>query len=280
MVAPPSPAPCRRVRARPLDVRFYGLLIAIGVLVALRVLRAGWRQRGGDPDALDGIAIAAVGFGFLGARTAYVLPRLEAFAERPWAVLAVWEGGLALFGGLIGGTLALAVLLRRRGFDVVDVLDAAAPGVALAQAIGRWGNSFNQELYGTPTDLPWALRVDPDARVARFADATTFHPTFLYESLLYESLWNLTLGGLILALDRRGRLPRGVPALLYVMGYGIGRSWIELLRTDTTYRLLGLSRNSWVALVVALGGLVALALRLRAVRAERRRRPETMVSGG
>ncbi len=257
------PAPSAyQIEIGPLDIRFYGILIALGVLIAMTMARRRYVAAGGDGELADRVAFRAVALGFVGARLAYVLPRLGYFLDHPLEIPAVWEGGLALFGGLTAGTLTVIVLFRRWGGDLPLFLDAVAPGVAIAQAIGRWGNYFNQELYGRPTSLPWALEVDPERRVAPYEDFATFHPTFLY-----ESLWNLGLAAFLLWLDRRGRLPKGALALIYFIGYAIARFGLELIRTDTTYRFLGLSRNGWVSLVVALGATVGLWLWTR-------RRPE------
>ncbi|MBW3602418.1 MAG: prolipoprotein diacylglyceryl transferase [Actinobacteria bacterium] len=249
---PPPPADV--VQIGPLVVHFYGLLIALGVLLAVTITRRRYGALGWDPEQVDRTAVWAVGLGFLGARLAYVSTHLGTFAGRPWAVLFVWEGGLALFGGLALGTAAAAWHLRREGGSIPALADAAAPAVPVAQALGRWGNYFNQELYGTPTGVPWALEVEPGQRLAPYARFATFHPTFLY-----ESLWNLALAGLIVWIDARGLLRRrGSLFFVYLAGYGLGRFLVELLRTDTTFRVLGLSRNNWVALLVFLGGLAGL----------------------
>lgn len=249
----------------PFNVRLYGILIATGVIVAMTLTRKRYQARGGDPELADRASLWAVGLAFVGARLAYVLPRIGQFAEEPLSILKVWEGGLALYGGLTVGLVVLVVYLRRHGGDLVGYLDAVAPTIALAQAIGRWGNYFNQELYGRPTTLPWALEVDPQFRVAGFEAFSTFHPTFLY-----ESLWNLGLAGILFALDRRKVLPKGGIALLYGAGYALARFGLELLRIETTFRFLGLSRNAMVSLVVFVGCLVGLVL-LR--RREARARP-------
>lgn len=262
LAAIPAP-PANQVNVGPLRITFYGVLIATGVLIAMTMTRRRWVERGGDPEFADRIAFRAVAFGFIGARLAYVLPRLDYFAQNPLEVFAVWRGGLALFGGLTLGLLTLVWLFRRSGGDLPSFLDATVPGVAVAQALGRWGNYFNQELYGTPTDLPWALEIEPEYRVAAYQAFDTFHPTFLY-----ESLWNLGLAAFLLWLDRRRVLPRGGLTLVYLIGYTVARFGLELLRTDTTYRFLGLSRNGWVSLVVALTATALLVLWTR-----RSRRP-------
>jgi prolipoprotein diacylglyceryl transferase len=252
------PPPIGGLELGPLDVRLYGILIAIGAYLGLRWTATRYASAGGDAELAERAGIAALVGGFLGARIGYVLPRLDTFVDRPLDVLAIWQGGLTFFGGLAGGTLAVLLVVRRGGGDIARFADAIAPALPLAQAIGRWGNYFNQELYGRPTDLPWALEVEPPFRRPGFTDASTFHPTFLY-----ESLWNLALVGVLLRLERRGRLPRGGLMLAYLVGYGIGRAWIETLRIDTVERYAGLSRNNWIALAVALAGLAALQ-RLRA----------------
>jgi prolipoprotein diacylglyceryl transferase len=245
----------------PLTVAWYGVVIAVGAFLGLRLTVSRYEQTGGDPDLAEKAALMALLFGFLGARIGYVVPRFlgdGGFVERPQDILAIWQGGLAFFGGLVGGTLAVIIYLRAKGVTVggyAAFADAVAPGLPLAQAFGRWGNYFNQELFGRPTDLPWALRVDPEpAARAGFPDATTFHPTFLY-----ESLWNLALVGVILTVDRLGWLKRrGSLFFVYLIGYGIGRGWIEALRVDVPERYFGLSRNNWIAIAVALIGIAGL----------------------
>jgi len=262
LAAIPAP-PIQGFQLGPLDLRLYGILIAFGAYLALRWTVSRYAASGGDPELAERAGLGALLFGFLGARLGYVLPRLDRFIDRPLEILAIWQGGLALFGGLLAGTLAVIVIVRRGRGDLAGMADAIAAGLPLAQAIGRWGNYFNQELYGRPTDLPWALEVEPAFRRPGYGDAPTFHPTFLY-----ESLWNLALVGLIVRLGRRGTLPRGALILVYAVGYGTGRFLVELLRIDTVERYAGLSRNNWIALLLILGGSIAL-LRLRARPQER-----------
>jgi prolipoprotein diacylglyceryl transferase len=263
LAAIPAP-PIGGFELGPLDVRFYGVLIAFGAYLALEWTVKRYEAMDGDPALAERAALAAILFGFLGARIGYVIPRLDRFLADPISILAIWEGGLALFGGLTAGTLAVIVITRRGGGDVARMADAVAPGLPLAQAIGRWGNYFNQELYGRPTDLPWALEVD--ARTDRFRDlypdATTFHPTFLY-----ESLWNVTLVVLLVRLDRQRVLPRGALILVYAVGYGLGRFLTELVRIDTVERYAGLSRNNWIALLLMIIGVAGL-LRMRGARSD------------
>ncbi|MBW3605052.1 MAG: prolipoprotein diacylglyceryl transferase [Actinobacteria bacterium] len=248
----PAP-PGQQIDIGPLSIHYYGVLIGIGALVAIALGRRRWAALGGDPDLVDRVGFVAVIAGLLGGRAGYVATHLSNFTDRPWAVLFLWEGGLAVFGGLTIGIIVGIWYARRLGMFVPAAIDAIIPGLPLAQAIGRWGNYFNQELYGTPSTLPWALEVDPARRVAPYTEFATFHPTFLYESLL-----NLLLFGVLLWLGTQRRLRQGSLLFAYLAGYGLIRFFVELIRTDTTFRLLGLSRNNWIAVLVFLGGLAAL----------------------
>jgi prolipoprotein diacylglyceryl transferase len=267
------PPPFQGLPLGPLDLRMYGLLIAIGAYLALLLTVRRYTHLGGDPDVAEKAALLGLVGGFLGARIGYVIPRFlgpGGFVERPGDILAIWQGGLAFFGGLTGGTIAVVLYVRWKGGDLPAMADAMAPALPLAQAIGRWGNYFNQELFGRPTDLPWALRVDPEIaeRAGHPAD-TTFHPTFLY-----ESLWNALLVLVILGIERAGWLRRrGSLVFVYLIGYGVGRGWIEALRIDTIERYLGLSRNNWIAIAVTIICLVGLVVW------ERRPAPSTRDGG-
>ncbi len=263
MLAAIPPPPFSGFELGPLNVRMYGLVIAVGALLAIMLLVRRYERMGGDPRIAEQAGLLALAGGFLGGRIGYVIPRFlqdgahgEAFINRPLDILAIWQGGLAFFGGLVGGALAVIVYVRWRRADLPALADAIAPALPLAQAIGRWGNYFNQELYGRPTDLPWGLQVDPipASTADRFPGATTFHPTFLY-----ESLWNLALVGVLLLIDRKRWLQRrGSLIFVYLIGYGVGRGWIEALRVDTVERYFGLSRNNWVAIAVVLIGIAGL----------------------
>jgi prolipoprotein diacylglyceryl transferase len=258
MIASIPPPPTNGVHLGPLFFHLYGLVIAVGILCAVSLARRRWRALGRDPAELERPMFWAVVFGFLGGRLGYVITHTGDFRGRWLHVFAIWEGGLALYGGLTLGILAGIWVARRQGLPVLLALDAAIPGIPLAQAFGRWGNYFNQELFGTPTTLPWALRVDPEHRPERYASSATFHPTFLY-----ESLYDLVVVALLLWLSRRRALRTGSIVLAYLALYGLGRFFLELLRTDTTFRLFGLSRNAWVSLVVVVGASVWLWLRER-----------------
>ncbi len=247
------PSPSENVlEIGPLTIHYYGIMIAIGVIVAVLVAKRRYERFGGSSELVERVSIWAVAIGFLGARLGYVITHTGDFIDRPWGVLFIWEGGLALYGGLALGALAAVFLLRRSKGDIFAFTDAVAVGIPLAQAIGRWGNYFNQELFGTPSDLPWAVQIDPNmAAVAGYPGFTTFHPTFLY-----ESLWNIFLtAGIILWLERRNKLAKGSSIALYLIIYGAGRFLMELMRTDTTFRLLGLSRNGWISAGAVLFGI-------------------------
>ncbi|MGI9528553.1 MAG: prolipoprotein diacylglyceryl transferase [Acidimicrobiia bacterium] len=235
----------------PLTIHFYGILIALGVVVAIIVSRQRYVRFGGSAALFEKVAIWSVIIGFLGARAAYVVTHTARFEGRPWAVLFLWEGGLALYGGLLFGAIALIWMMNRWGGDLFAMGDAVAVGVPLAQAIGRFGNYFNQELFGTPSDLPWAIIIDPARRPEGYEAFETFHPTFAY-----EAIWNaLILVPTILILEKNEKLAKGASFGVYVAMYAFIRFLMELLRTDTTFRFLGLSRNGWVSIAAFIGGL-------------------------
>jgi len=256
------PPPTNGVRVGPLFLHLYGLVIAIGILFAVSLARRRWQALGRDPAELERPMFWAVVSGFVGGRLGYVITNTGKYRGNWLQVLAIWKGGLALYGGLTLGILAGIFVARRRGLPVLLALDAAIPGIPLAQAFGRWGNYFNQELFGTPTTLPWALEVERDYRPKRYVEYATFHPTFLY-----ESLYNLLVVGVLLWLSRRKTLRTGSIVLAYLALYGLGRFFLELLRTDTTYRLFGLSRNAYVSLAVVVGASTWLWLWQRRGRA-------------
>lgn len=251
----PSP-PISEFYIGPLRVTFYGLLVTTGVVVAWWLTKRRYQGAGGDPEVVEKVMMQMVIWGFVGARLAYVSTRLSSFEGEWWKVIAIWEGGIALFGGLTGGAIALFVSARRLNLNVRGFLDALAPALPLAQAVGRWGNYFNQELFGTPTDLPWGLVIDPQNRPAAYPDAATFHPAFLY-----ESLWNIALAATIIWLGKRYPSLHGRLIGVYLVGYGVIRFLLELIRTDTTFRFLGLSRNAWVSIGVVLVGAAVLLWR-------------------
>lgn len=249
----PSP-PINAIDIGPFSLHFYGLLIGLGVVLAWRMAVRRYAAYGGDPEIVEKIFFRMVIFGFLGARVAYVSTHLSRFEGDWWKVFAIWEGGLALFGGLTAGAVTVVVLARRWNADLPAILDSLAPAVPLAQGIGRWGNYFNQELFGTPSDLPWAVEIDPANRPPEYAEFETFHPTFLY-----ESIWNLSLSAFIIWLGHKYPSMRGKLIGVYFIGYSSMRFLLELIRTDTSFRFLGLSRNAWVSLGVIILGVIIVA---------------------
>jgi prolipoprotein diacylglyceryl transferase len=254
----PSP-PINQFFVGPIRVTFYGILVTIGVIIAWALTKRRWLERGGDAAAVEKIMLRVVLFGFIGARLAYVSTHLSRFEGEWWKVIAIWEGGIALFGGLTGGAIAIWWTCRRLGVPMSRFLDSMAPGLPLAQAVGRWGNYFNQELFGTPTDLPWGLEIAPLFRPEQYREFETFHPTFLY-----ESLWNVALAFSIIWLDRRYPSLKGRLIGIYFIGYGLMRFLLELIRTDTTFRFWGLSRNGWASIGAVIIGALVLAWGRRA----------------
>lgn len=254
----PSPS-IGRLSIGPVGLSAYGLMIAIGVvagtaLASRRFERAG----GGTGEELQSVAVWSVAGGVIGARLYHVVTAWDLFADDLWRIPMMWKGGLGIPGGLLGGVVAGVYVVRRRGLELPVVLTAAAPGVALAQAIGRWGNWWNQELFGRPTGLPWGLEISDDKTPAGFGDAVLFHPTFLY-----ESLWNLALCGVLIAIDRYRPLRPGRLFAVYLAGYFAGRFWIEGLRIDPTHTIGPLRLNQWVALAVVAGALGFLVVDAR-----------------
>ncbi len=238
----------------------YGLLIALGVYVAVSISQRRWLERGGQADDMVSVAMWGVPAGVVGARLYHFVTDFQNFRDEPWwQIFAIREGGLGIPGGMALGIVVGAWAARRRGMELRPALDAVAPALPIAQAIGRLGNWFNQELYGRPTDLPWGLEID---ELHRFAipqefqsvdEFPTFHPTFLY-----ESLWNIALAATILFVDRTGRVARGRLIGVYLLGYGIGRGWVEALRIDPANDIFGLRVNIWMSLALILGGLLVL----------------------
>ncbi|WP_149204430.1 prolipoprotein diacylglyceryl transferase [Actinotalea subterranea] len=240
----------------PFPLRAYSLSIMTGIVVALWLTRRRWVERGGDPDTVLEIVFWAVPFGIVGGRLYHVVSSPDQYFGPdgdPWKAFAVWEGGLGIWGAIAVGAVGAWIGTRRQGVRFAPFADAVAPGLLVAQAIGRLGNWFNQELFGGPTDLPWGLQIDPASPT--FPDGypadTLFHPTFLY-----EMVWNLAAAALLIWLDRRRRLGHGRVFWLYVVLYTSGRLWIEALRIDPAELVLGLRLNIWTSILVGLTALV------------------------
>jgi prolipoprotein diacylglyceryl transferase len=232
----------------PLRLRVYGLLIALGVFAAVWLADRRWRARGGEAGTLSAIAVWGVPGGLIGARLYHIVTDYQLYTHDPLKALKIWEGGLGIWGGVAGGVLAGGIYIRRHHLDMAVLLDCVAPALPLAQAIGRWGNYFNQELFGRPTKLPWGLKIDLVNRPAHYQNFATFHPTFLY-----ESLWDLAVVGLVLLVEKRVRLRRGYLFAVYVALYTFGRFFTEYLRIDNAHRFFGLRLNDWVSVVVFAG---------------------------
>ncbi|MCP4227267.1 MAG: prolipoprotein diacylglyceryl transferase [Actinomycetia bacterium] len=238
----------------PLQLNYYGLCIGLGVIAAVVIAQRRWAARGGDAEDISQIATWAVPAGLIGARAYHLITDWRPIED--W--LKVWEGGLGVPGGLVLGTLTGLWAAKRRNLDIGNVTDAAIPAIPVAQAIGRLGNWFNQEIFGRPTDVPWAVEIHERFRPAEFADEPTFHPAFLY-----EALWNLGLAGFLIWIDRRGVLKKGMILPLYVLGYGIGRFVVEGVRIDAATLILGVRVNHWVSGGAVLVSAVALILLFR-----------------
>ncbi len=248
----------------PFSVRWYGLLIASAVILGLSVSRGLAKRRGVDPDLMTDLALWMVIAAIPAARLYYVLFEWRQYADEPLRAFAIWQGGIAIHGAILGGTLAGLIFAKLNKIAFWQLWDLVAPALILGQAIGRWGNFFNSEAFGAPTNLPWKLYIPQEVvvhgqtffpRPVQFANVDYFHPTFLY-----ESLWNLGVFGILLflffqGLKHRPPLKLGTIALTYFIGYGLGRLWIEGLRMDSL--MLGPLRIAQVVSLVAMaiGGL-------------------------
>ncbi|GAA3207812.1 prolipoprotein diacylglyceryl transferase [Nonomuraea helvata] len=241
-----------------IPIRAYALCIVLGVIVAVWLSERRWRARGGQKGTIVDIAVPAVIFGLIGGRLYHVITDWQTYfgsraIKEPIQALYIWEGGLGIWGAISLGALGVWWYVRRRGISMGAVADTVAPGIAFAQAIGRWGNWFNQELYGSPTTLPWGLEIDVNHGGE---PGVLYHPTFLY-----ESLWDVALGFALLFAGRRFALHHGRLFALYVAGYTLGRFWIEGLRIDPVggvdhaVTLLGLRLNQWTSIVVFVAAL-------------------------
>jgi prolipoprotein diacylglyceryl transferase len=240
----PSP-PENGVHIGPLFVHAYGLAYVVALSAAVALTTRHWTARGGRGELVREVALWGFPAGLVGGRLYFLATSWSEVPPHWWGPIAIWQGGLGIWGGIAAGTLAGLVVLHRRRADVPAFLDAAAPGLLVAQAIGRIGNWFNQELFGGPTSLPWALRIDPAHRPAGYAQSATFHPTFLY-----ELLWNLALAAVLTVLWRRRAVKAPGIFALYVAGYSLGRIGEELLRVDPAHHILGLRLNFFVASVL------------------------------
>jgi prolipoprotein diacylglyceryl transferase len=240
----PSPAESN-IELGPVTIHMYGLMLLLGIAAGAWLTAIRWRRRGGDWDLILRCTVWGVAFGIVGARLYHVITSWSEVPDEWWGPFAVWKGGLGIWGGIAGGVIAGAVVAKRAGQSVRELMDVFAPGILLAQAIGRWGNWWNQELFGEPTDLPWALEIGVEHRPAGFFAEETFHPVFLY-----EFLWNLAGVGLLLLIGWRFRIRAPGLFALYVAYYCFGRFFEELIRIDPSHEFAGLRLNAWVSIVL------------------------------
>ena len=247
----------------PLRIHFYALFILTGIILAILLTESRLKARGVEAGVALDVSFWAIPFGILGGRFFHVITHPNDYFFSGADLLAafrIWEGGLAIYGALLFGALGAYIGARRSGIKFTSYLDAVAPGILLAQAIGRWGNYFNNELFGQPTDLPWGLEISRNnpAYPAGLPDGVLFHPTFLY-----ESIWSLLGVALLLAADKRFSLRWGRMIGLYFIYYSVGRVWIEAIRIDPSEIFFGLRINIWSALVGIAVGLAIMLISYR-----------------
>ncbi len=270
----PSPS-SGEIEIGPLTLHAYGFMLLLGITAAVILTGIRWTRRGGDWDLVLRAAMWGVVGGIIGARLYHVITSWSEVDVPKWqGVFEIWEGGLGIWGAVAGGAIAAAIVVHRSGESVWAFFDAGAPGVLLAQAIGRWGNWFNQELFGKPTDLPWGLEIDTiNASQAGFLGDNLFHPLFLY-----ESIWCLVGVGVLLLVDRRFTIkPPGI-FCLYVAWYTAGRLGFEFLRVDHAHELFGIRLNAFVAatlLILSIVGLIWSQRRSGEPKHPRRRKKDT-----
>lgn len=255
MVPAYIPSPSQGVwHLGPIPIRAYAFCIILGVLVAVRVSEPRTRARGIRANAISDVAVIAVPIALLGARLYNVITSPQPYFGKggdPIAVFEVWKGGLGVPGGVLFGVTAGWIWSKRHGIDPYKMADAAGPAIAIGQAIGRFGNYFNQELFGKPTSLPWGLKIDP-GHDGYVPGHSVYQPTFLY-----EVLWDLSNFGVCVWAERHFRLKKGQVMAIYVGFYSVGRFWIEYLRIDSANHLFGLRLNDYVSAVTLIGAIIA-----------------------
>jgi prolipoprotein diacylglyceryl transferase len=226
----------------PLSIHFYGLTLLAAIAAAVAICGIRWTRRGGDWDLIFRVAVWGVAFGIVGARLYHVVTSWNQLPDAWWGPFAIWKGGLGVWGGIGLGVIVGAIVAKRSGADVAKLADCVAPALLVAQGIGRFGNWWNQELFGKPTGLPWGLEISPENRPIDHIESATFHPTFLY-----EALWCFAAAGVLLLIERRFKIRPGGLFALYVFVYSLGRFWIEMLRIDPSHEIGGVRLNVYVA---------------------------------
>ena len=247
----------------PIPIRAYALALIAGIVAACWITEARLRSRGAPKWAVLDLAVWAVPFGIAGGRLYHVFTSPDAYFGAdgdPWKIVAVWEGGLGVPGAILLGGVGVWCGRRQRKLPLAVVAEAAAPGIPVAQAVGRLGNWFNQELYGKPLEAFWAVEIDIEHRISGYGQYATFHPTFLY-----EMVWNLGVALVVWGADRKWKFGGGRAFALYVALYGVGRFWIEGLRIDPPEAFAGMRLNQWLSVVIIVGAVVYL-LRVRGTR--------------
>jgi prolipoprotein diacylglyceryl transferase len=234
----------------PLSIHFYGLTLLVAIAAAVGIGGLRWTRRGGDWDLIFRVAVWGVAFGIVGARLYHVITSWNELPDAWWGPFAIWKGGLGVWGGIGLGVIVGAIVAKRSGANVAVLADCVAPALLVAQAIGRVGNWWNQELFGKPTDRPWGLEIDTARRPDEYIFNPTFHPTFLY-----EALWNLLAAGALLLLDRRFRFRPPALFALYIVLYTGFRFYLETLRIDPSKEFAGLRVNAWVSLILFIASL-------------------------
>ncbi|HTX47582.1 MAG TPA: prolipoprotein diacylglyceryl transferase [Solirubrobacteraceae bacterium] len=238
----------------PLFLHAYGIMYVFAVTAAILIVRHRWEKRGGDRELVYEIAMWGFPAGVIGARIYFIITTFSQMPQHWWGPFAIWDGGLGIWGGIAGGAAAGIWRLKRHGIDVKEFMDVTAPALLVAQAIGRVGNYFNQELFGKPTTLPWGLEISPAHRPAGFLQYKTFQPTFLY-----ELIFDLALACFLIWLGNHRKIKKPGLFALYVGGYSGFRIFEETLRIDYSHHILGLRLNFFVALVLCVIGLVWFA---------------------
>jgi prolipoprotein diacylglyceryl transferase len=255
----PSPS-FNTISLGPVTLRLYGLCIALGVIAAVIISSKRWEARGGNPDDIGTIALWAVPAGVIGARVYHVATDWKKYEGNWGEAFNITHGGLGIPGGILFGVIVGLIVVKKKGLPAAPLLDVVAPAIPVAQAIGRLGNWFNQELYGRPTKLPWGLEITDavNAKGIPYAAGTLFHPTFLY-----EALWSLGVAGVLVLIDRTRKLRPGELFAGYVLGYGIGRLWVEDLRIDEASLIWGVRVNIWMSSILILGSLAYIVISRR-----------------